>query len=58
MVGSDAFAGGGRKAKPAQQIMNSLMARLATDALPEDLKKETKQLDKEIEKLFENFPPK
>jgi len=30
----------------------------ATDALPENPKKETKKLDKDIEKLFKNFPPK
>jgi hypothetical protein len=30
----------------------------ATDALPDDPKKETKKLDKEIEKLFKDFPPK
>lgn len=30
----------------------------ATDALPDDPKKETKKLDKDIEKLFKNFPPK
>jgi hypothetical protein len=30
----------------------------ATDALPDDPKKETKKLSKEIEKLFKNFPPK
>jgi hypothetical protein len=30
----------------------------ATDALPENPKKETKKLDKDIEKLFKDFPPK
>ena len=30
----------------------------STDALPDDPKKQTKKLDKEIEKLFKNFPPK
>jgi hypothetical protein len=30
----------------------------ATDTLPDDPKKETKKLDKEIEKLFKDFPPK
>jgi|ERR1700730_6173281 len=30
----------------------------ASDALPDDPKKETKKLDKDIEKLFKNFPPK
>jgi hypothetical protein len=30
----------------------------ATDALPDDPKKETKKLNKDIEKLFKNFPPK
>lgn len=29
----------------------------ATDALPDDPKKETKKLNKEIAKLFKNFPP-
>jgi hypothetical protein len=30
----------------------------ATDALPDDPRKETKKLDKDIEKLFKNSPPK
>jgi hypothetical protein len=30
----------------------------ATDALPDNPKKETKKLDKDIEKLFKDFPPK
>jgi len=30
----------------------------ASDALPDDPKKETKKLDKDIDKLFKNFPPK
>jgi len=30
----------------------------ATDALPDDPKKEAKKLDKDIEKLFKNFTPK
>jgi hypothetical protein len=34
------------------------LAGCATDALPDDPKKETKKLDKEIEKLFKNLPPK
>jgi hypothetical protein len=30
----------------------------ATDVLPENPKKETKKLDKDIEKIFKDFPPK
>jgi hypothetical protein len=30
----------------------------ATDALPDSPQKETKKLDKDIEKLFKGFPPK
>jgi hypothetical protein len=30
----------------------------ATDVLPDNPSKETKKLDKEIEKLFKGFPPK
>jgi len=30
----------------------------ATDALPDNPSKETKKLDKDIEKLFKGFPPK
>lgn len=30
----------------------------ATDALPDDPKKETKKLDKDVEKLFKGFPPR
>jgi hypothetical protein len=30
----------------------------ATDALPDNPKKETKKLDKDIEKMFKDFPPK
>jgi hypothetical protein len=30
----------------------------ATDALPDDPRKETKKLDKDIEKLFKKSPPK
>jgi hypothetical protein len=30
----------------------------ATDILPEDPKKTTKRLSKDIEKLFKKFPPK
>ena len=30
----------------------------ATDTLPDSPQKETKKLDKDIEKLFKGFPPK
>jgi hypothetical protein len=30
----------------------------ASDALPDNPQKETKRLDKDIEKLFKNLPPK
>jgi hypothetical protein len=45
-----------RRATGILVLLAGILFGRATDALPENPKKETKKLDKNIEKLFKNFP--